>query len=270
MKALSILIKKNKIIILFFFITSIFFSGCEKEKINPCSILVNGVFVYPAYPKDGWKSDDIWDEQRKYFSIPDNVLKCISTEGLIQSIINHPNYKVLLFAYSTWQQGFDRVSIECNGLSELVQRKDAISVLFKRYKEMNPLDFKKYSDSIESAKFQIDFWFIEIIMAQPVIFSKLTKDEKIVFFEFIIETYEKKIEADPLYGISWSKLNLGILARIMDNDNYQPFIKEYESCYLLENFVKTLFLTYNKDCNPKDIIYYYSKEYLETLKRTKK
>lgn len=267
MKALSILMKKNRLIIALFFVIPLFFSGCEKEKPDPCSVLVNGVFVYPAYPKDGWKTDNIWEEQRKYFAIPDDVLKCISTEGLIQSILNHPNYKVLLFAYSSWQQGFDRVSIECNGLSELPQRPNAMSALFSRYKEMNPLNLINYTDTLARGEFMVEFYYLEIIMAQTVIFTKLSEEEKPVFFEFMLDTYEKKREAYPLYGVSWGELNLGILARIMDHDKYLPFINEYESCFLLENFVKTLLLTYNNDCMPSDIIYYYSKEYLKTLKK---
>lgn len=259
--------KKNKLIILLFLIIPLFFSKCEKEKPDPCSVLVDGVFVYPEYPEDGWKTDDIWEEQRKYFAIPNDVLNCISTEGLIQSILSHPNYKVLLFVHNTWQEGFDRVSIECNGLSELAQRNDAISILFNKYQEMNPLNLINYSDTLERAEFQFEFWYLEIIMSQPVIFSKLSENEKPIFFEFILDAYEKKLEIEPLYGVSWGELNLGILARIMDHDNYRPFIDEYESCFLLKYFVQKLFLVYNNNCMPPDIIYYHSKEYLKTLKK---
>lgn len=261
--------KINKLIIILFLVFPLFFSRCEKEKPDPCSILVDGVFVYPNYPEDGWKSDNIWEEQRKYFAIPDDVLSCISTEGLIQSILNHPNYKVLLFVHNTWQEGFDRVYKECNGLPELAQRNDAPSLLISRYQEMNPLNLINYSDTFESAEFRFEFWYLEIIMAQPFIYTRLSGDEKSFFFGMILDAYEKKLEIDPIYGVSWGELNLGILARIMDHDKYHLFIDEYESCSLLEYFIQTLFLAYNNDCIPHEIIYFHSKEYLKTLKKYK-
>ena len=110
--------------------------GCKK---NPCNDLPNGVYQYPALPKNHTMTSV---EVDKFVDLPKEIAECITTDGLIESILTYP-YIGLIFAGSTSQSGYDLVKRQYRGLSELETRTDRGKCLLQKYQFRDPLGFDK-------------------------------------------------------------------------------------------------------------------------------
>ena len=160
----------GKIIIVFIgFILLGIFEACENTNIDeeietdPCSVLVNGVYQYPTENPDSTMTPA---EIKEYWNIPEDVLGCISTAGLIQSCYSTHNI-ILIMAKDGYQPGYELVKGWNRGFDELESREDATTELINFYKNV-PL-----SDHIDYG-----LCCLEVAMAQNNILKQLTTDQK--------------------------------------------------------------------------------------------
>ncbi|GAG39599.1 unnamed protein product, partial [marine sediment metagenome] len=110
--------------------------------------------------------------------IPKNVLNKISTDGLIVTCMNYPLFLNVL-AFDNLQDGFESVLKYFNGLQELQTRQDAGIKLYNIYKEMYPHDISDTWISKQKGEHSFNFLLIELLLAQDLILSKLSKEERI-------------------------------------------------------------------------------------------
>ncbi|HYQ57113.1 MAG TPA: hypothetical protein VEP89_07175 [Draconibacterium sp.] len=232
------------------------FFSCKKEAIDPCAGYVDEVFQYPPFPENGWEND-WYEESKALFEIPEQVLTCISTDNLITTCLNYPQFNIF-YTYDTWQSGFSFVALMSNGFQELPQRQDCGSVMLERYLTMNPFN-QNLSEH--------DFLEFEIFMSQRVILKKLTLAEKLALMEHALTINEDKIDA----GFQYSEGKIGgyvIMGRMMWIDNFQPFMEVFneDTMVLLRIFIDDAQWFYNDWCKPDEIISEYAIQYFEYLK----
>ena len=85
----------------------------------------SAAYVYPVLPgTDAWNALGSHADKLAVCQIPEDVLKALSTEDLLEVVLDYP-LMVDMLVYSTMEQGFLSVKDQFNGLQELVGRPDA-------------------------------------------------------------------------------------------------------------------------------------------------
>lgn len=165
---------------------------------NEQNTTVNSGYDYPIKPgTDEWVKLNDRAKRGDACQIPEDVLKSLSTDELVETVLNYP-FLMDIYAYDTIQQGFKAVASRFNGLKELLQREDAGPKLLERYKQMEVIkDPKKV---ISKELFNLSS--IEVILRQDEIMSKLNKT-KIEELEKEVENkyFEKNAHPD-IYGLT--------------------------------------------------------------------
>lgn len=211
-----------KKILVFLFILPMIISCAkvEEPEPEPCSELVNGIYIYPTEKPDSTLTNE---EKREHWNIPDEVLSCISTKGLVRSCFQMP-FSIFISAGTGYQHGYQVVKGWNRGFEELETRDDA------------PEELINFYDSI-TIHTAIDYrlFCIEVLMAQDAILTKLTNEQKIRLLNLCL-TYHPEIMK------IWTKTSflfdgtIVIMCQIMRLDKYQPFINLVLSDPYLKTF----------------------------------
>jgi hypothetical protein len=90
---------------------------------------------YPVKPgTTAWEALFTHDEMLEACRIPDEVLKSVTTEELVEICLNYP-LKLDFYVYNSLQDGLKNVSTQFNGLQELFSRKDNAQYLLGLLKD---------------------------------------------------------------------------------------------------------------------------------------
>jgi hypothetical protein len=233
-------------------------TGCEKK--NPCKDLQNGIFLSPELPANQTMTSA---EVDNYVDMPIDIAKCISTEGLIESILNYP-FVGLISAGTTEQYGYVLLKSKYKGLSELERRGDRGKCLLQKYQVRDPLNFDKSWVDVKIGGYIITETYLEVILGQYTNLRDLdTKDFKNMFLRSL-EVYDlEKTEPDyyGYFGLSFSTVNV---ARMMLIRNYEPFVSLYNTDEIVFSFTET----YRPD-DPSliELIHEMALEYSKTIKK---
>lgn len=224
---------KYRVILLF--VSLFLLSNCDKDKVeNNCNIEhISDAYDYPVKPgTPEWAEFSTGQEMADACQIPNDILNNMSTEGLIETVLNYPLFGDMYLSNINDQTGFNGMHESFNGLRELLQRQDAAAKLFERYELMHPVCKENNWPSLvkpgESRSFS--FSFVEIIIAQYVILNQFDEFETV--FQEIITKNKQKNEYD--IGKEHSVL---ILGRIMYLCEYSPFMEEYNSNHYVKIFI---------------------------------
>ena len=178
-------------------------------------------YVYPYTPGTAeWNKlhkEKSMDEIKELLQVPMDVLKNMSTEGIIQSLFDYPfSFSFTADNFSSLR-GFDNFIRDRNAFTALANREDAGSKMLKIYKLYNPIN--KYSIFYDE--------LIELLIAQPEIYTKLTKAEtKDMIREGLNKYNYRKDHIDKKYLHYQSTCIM--MGRIMVADGYSPIVKTYE------------------------------------------
>lgn len=235
--------------------------SCDKE--NPgqlaCNNLVDGAYQFPKLPPNHGMSREEID---KYWDLPEKVAECISTRGLIETVLDYPNLG-LMMAGTNPQQGYDAlIHSRFRGVRELDTRPDRGTELLGRYKRVDPLGSDPDWEPVDIGAYQFRIYFLEIIFSQYVHLESLSSKEKIELVRFAREVYAKKRSKFENYGVWGLSVSATLLARMMKMDKFSPFLKVYNpqsmAWELVEYYWPTTFEVTEK-------IYSLSEEYLNHL-----
>lgn len=239
--------------------------SCEEE-INQsvCEIQKSkDVYEYPIKPgSNEWKQLNSSKEKISVCQIPEDILIDMSTDGLIESVLNNPLFgEIYLGVYP--QHGFNLFYNNFNGVQALLQRKDVAAKLLDRYNQMSPSCSKNNWPSLNGAGSNNNyaFSFIEILIAQHLVLKQVVDNqETTIFLQRVINKYEDKIINNySIVGLEYSML---ICGRIMYLSNHASFIEEYNN-EDINWFVDSAFAV---DMNTLNIIYDYVNKFLEKNK----
>jgi len=199
----------------------------------------NDAYEYPVKP--GTKE---WAELKSHHEmvsaciIPENVLKTISTDGLIQTCLNYPLFGDILF-YDDLQRGFDAIVKEFNGFQELIRKEDAGIKIFEVYKTFEDAPFIETLTLNEKSNYVTKLILIETLLAQESLYSKLKSDERVALIKLCKEILIKKMNNSKVYGLFSQSTNCLLLGRIMVWEKYSSFLdllsQEAGLKYFLDN-----------------------------------
>ncbi|MCP4179234.1 MAG: hypothetical protein GY756_15855 [bacterium] len=232
-------------------------SSCKKE--DACKDLINGVYQFPELPENhGWSREQI-DEFR---DLPEDICNCISTEGLIETIMNYP-YLSLITAGSNPQSGYNGlVRKRFRGSRELETRPDRGTYLLKKYKTLDPLGYNPDWEPVEIGGFHFYINDFELIISQYVNLESLTKKESIELIEKALSVYEKKKTDSDEYSTWGVARPMVIVSRMMLLSDFPSFMEVYNENNAVWEVNEYYYpVTYET----LEIIYNLSIEYLEIL-----
>jgi hypothetical protein len=135
-------------------------------------------YKYPVLPgTPDWKALNTQAEKLKVCQVPVELLRQMSTEGLVQTVLDYP----LLGNMTGWnslQEGFEKIAAGFNGISELFSRKDAGHMLLTRYRTMDPAAIDPEWKPVQKGAYAWKFIVIEMLLAQRAILVNMTADER--------------------------------------------------------------------------------------------
>jgi len=226
-------VKKAICILLIIFV----FHSCVKKKIvEVCSGFQDKIYEYSIYHCTEADSLDCSQKVEKSLQLPDQYLRCSSTDSLSQTCLNYPFFGYI-WAYSSIQEGFERVKDMFNGIDELFSREGANSSLIRIYQRMHPEDVNDIPDPVDRGAFMARFTFIEITLAQYQLIQKLNNDQRITLISICFDKYNSKTSI-PSYSWIGSMSTLAIIARILYTEDYKPFVNLMSANQDLEYFVQ--------------------------------
>jgi hypothetical protein len=249
------------------------FASCEKRDGTDSDIYENLIrtkieimnmerpkdsYNYPVYPgMEEWAKLSTGEELTEACQIPENVLKTMSTQAVIQALWEHP-LLVEIFHRHQYQLDFESAFPQNNAYRELCTRNDVGISLLERMKAVNPLI------SVSGFEFEL----LEMLAVQDVFLSQLDVNGKVTLIETALEKDGLRQKnagfADrPERAVTWLLLGKTIL-----NAGYGPFVTEVNGHEALLLFLTSDSYVYLEQVygNIPQIITEYAVEFIQTCK----
>ena len=158
---------------------------------------------YPIKPgSKQWIAYSSYKERLEACQIPEKILKDMTTEELVAICKNYP-FSRNIFAYSSIQEGFEKVCEEFNGYKELLQRKDNVKWLTEAFKS----DIKKANNLLLSSDMEeighccVDMSITEILLSSEHIYENADLNQLKELASLSYEMMRKKEKNTRLYGL---------------------------------------------------------------------
>ncbi len=226
--------------------------GCDNgeitEEIDPCSLLVDGVYLYPTEKPDSTLTQE---EIYEYWNIPEEVLGCLTTEGLIKSCYR-TIYGIAIDAANGYQAGYELVKAGCRGFDELEKRADAPHELISYFKSIelpHTIDYNLYA--------------IEIATTQDSILKQFTKQQKIELLGLALNYHVERRSIFNRDVIIYDGMPV-LMGRLLVFNKNTSFLRSLEKNIELERFLEGT-STYRLSLENADTIIYYTNIYLNEL-----
>jgi hypothetical protein len=190
--------------------------------------LPSDAYHFPVKPgTEAWNQLETHEDMLAVCQVPEDVLRTMSTKGLVETVLNYPLYiDTLLF--NTPQQGFDRVAAGFNGLRELLNRTDAGTEIMARYRAMDPVAIDEHWTLLQKGEYALQFTNIEMLIAQEAILSKLTQAQRrALLAEALRKIHAQQSKAD-MYGVTVREYPALVLGRILQKDGPEAFREKIE------------------------------------------
>lgn len=193
-----------------------------------------GFPIKPGTPE--WAALTSHSEMLQVCQVPKSILQQMSTEGLIETYLDYPLYGDML-AYNSMQEGFDAVVSRFNGLQALLKREDAGTKLLSRYRKMDPEAGENWTP-LRSSNSGLDFTFVETLLAQDDILSKLTPAERRDLLGMSLEVVRSKQKHADIYSLFSQERTALIMARILQMENFDAFNRKVQENEALQVFLE--------------------------------
>jgi hypothetical protein len=177
-------------------------------------------YHFPVQPgTEEWRQLNSRVEMLAAVQIPQAVLDNMSTAGLVETVLNYPLYADL-FAHSSSQAGIEAIQRDFNGISTLLTRPDAGTLLLDHYQMTDINDVQEKATLIEQGEFVTRVKYLEIILAQPDILSRLSAEERTLLLQEAMVKRDEKVALGTYYGYT-SIESIALLAgRILQLEGY--------------------------------------------------
>jgi hypothetical protein len=190
-------------------------------------------YNYPVKPgTDAWKALGSHADMLNACQIPETTLNRMSTAGLVETVLNYPLFGDA-WAWNYPQEGFDSVSSGFNGIPALFDRKDAGSALLAKYKTLDPTAVNSDWTDLQKGQYEYKILDAEILLAQtPVVAGLSNQDCQSLVREAIL-----KYDAGPQGDIVFQESCLWMVARVLEQVKYAPFMEKMSADIDYGNFV---------------------------------
>lgn len=175
---------------------------------------------YPMKPDSSeWNQCNSAEELYEKLNIPENVLKELDTESLVQICLNYPAATAVFLIFNTPQQGFDAFFAQFNGIRELMNRKDVGHFLLKKYSAMTLADFNPLWTLEKQGAFTFQFYYMELFLVQPQSLQSLDVAERKLLLKESIQKFDLKKSRSDLFGGNSLVMTTWILAKTLHVEN---------------------------------------------------
>jgi len=214
----------NKFIVLLLF----FLWNCSdvenvEEFTGSCYPNVDDRYEYPVVPgTEEWRQLSSTDEAFQVCQLPDDVLKSISTPGLIDALLHSPLFTSYYMLSSsspieTWHRHYSRF----NSAQELYNRKNSGDALVAYYKEVN---LKCIEATVGDEGYSVagDYgrlFGLEFLFTKQEILDKIGHKKKQELVKVFLSNSKQKRE-------HWAVIIP--MAFVMLSDNYPPMVDYYQ------------------------------------------
>jgi hypothetical protein len=137
----------------------------------------------------------------------------MSTSDLVEVVISDPKM-IEIFAYSSFQQGFDAVRVRYEPLSELLARQDAGSALLARYQTLASEPTPGWS-SREVGQWLFQFQRLELILAQDEVLAQVDPGQMCDLLRWAQQKLEGKRQVQDLHGKEGEISTVRLMGRIL-------------------------------------------------------
>lgn len=193
-------------------VSAVLSAGLLATPVFAADNLINTPYEYPVVPgTEEWAELMSFPEKIEVCKIPEGKAEAMSTEALIETILNHPIWTIY-FAYDM-DSVYDIYSEDIIvALKELEQREDADELLLARYQadQVAPMSLDNATDE-DGSKSE----FLEILLAQPVFYDDLNETELEALDKEAAEKAEIRrtdgkayVNRSPFYSVLAAKQNV--------------------------------------------------------------
>lgn len=181
-----------------------------------CNYAMDVPYEYPVIPEtQEWAALQSLEEKLEVCAIPEEVLSGITTEALLETVIEYP-LLINMYAFDSQDEGLDALIEGFNGLRELLNREDAGAVIFDKYCSL-PICMEPSEATWEDVGVQP---FLERLLIREEL--RAGKKQEAVE-EKITEQICKKMQSTEVYG---GTVNKDILFEIAED-----YPKVYSTAY---------------------------------------
>jgi len=152
--------------------------------------------------------------------IPDDALAGMSTGELLDAVLKYPYFLTELLASPGIQQGFENLSSRFSGLRTFLEREDAAAELTKKYLSAG-LKCPVSGENKPPASSVFEFYYLEIMLAQKEIVSRLSDSQKNRLKDKIAKNRETKRTMKDCFGGGFNTEVMGLLEQAF-NDKLEP------------------------------------------------
>jgi hypothetical protein len=200
--------------------------SCKRENLESPSCtpyvppLPTDTYIFPVQPgTPAWAALQSGADMIAVCQVPTNVLKSISTPGLVTTCLNYPLLSNMV-AFTPLQKGTRAQLTNFNGFGELSQRSDAATLLASRYQLMQtaclptPAEWGDYS---------FTYSYLEMVLAQDEYLNQLSSGQRHALVKEALAKYaaKQKLITD-VYGVFGLKTTAFLMARVMQAEQYGP------------------------------------------------
>lgn len=130
--------------------------------------------LYPVTTTDEWKEMSRADRVAACQISEEDILE-MSTEDLLQYVLNYP-FMIDIYAFSTFEMGFEHVYAEFDAISSLIEREDYGQILIDTYAAI-PVETSLSARNSDCHQNIWDLGVLEILIAQPEMTASLSSAE---------------------------------------------------------------------------------------------
>ena len=226
------------------------------------------VFIVPQ-TEEGWlQFFEVYDDLYEFSQLSDDVLKSISTPGLIDALIHAPAFLgFFVHSVDVGQYGWHKNYKWFNSAAELFQRKDVGEALLAYYKLVN-FDCINLGNNIEdSGLFLTGFEVYARLVGLEALFTKqevldnMNHEKKKEAVDFLLKTYN--------YKDSHIRFRISLMVFLMLADQYEPIVQyaqthgdEFDIDYINHGLFKP-YLDHTSDPAIWDIMVSFAKDFVK-------
>jgi hypothetical protein len=193
---------------------------------------------YPIKPgSKEWLSKADFIERLNLLNIPDDTIKSMKTDRLMNICLEYPFFGII-FTRNSLQQGYEFIRNNFNGFRVLENRPDAADFILKKYESMDPAGVSNKSSHLEAGQYMAQFTFVEILLAQDSILFKLNDETKRAILNTTLDKFNKKANK-PNYGIEGLSTTALIMAKIIDRFDDKDLKLNLKEKSVIKEFTKS-------------------------------
>lgn len=189
-------------------------------------------YMYPIVPgTDEWVGlhKKGMDEVLKACQVPEDTLRKLSTQAVIQAFFDYPFVMDMYASSSSLLNGFKQSCEFNSAYPELLKRKDAGTCLLDRYLLLNPT-------GCNGATLVAGLY--EMLLAQSVFYSQLNAEKKKELVKAALVKIKKREDYDSLLA-HHNQTTCLLIGRIMISAGFPPFTKEVANNKELAQYLET-------------------------------